>query len=390
MRRRINLCDIFVMLWGIYYLQGILYSPGILNQAVQLLMILFGLYAVCQYIMNKSKSRLINATIALIVMYCIYGTFIILYGDGIAMTPDSSYLKSSLNSLLPIVFFYNQTRCGNLNHKRICLYTFFILIITIALYNYNALRVIELKRVDEITNNVGYVFVAIMPLIYFFSKKPLLQYILLAIILVYVLMGMKRGAIAIAAICFIIFVVSKLKEKSSWKKKLIIISLFLILIILFSNIISTMLQTSDYFMARIESTLEGNLSGRDILFSRISDAVLGEQNVLKILFGHGANSTIKFAGNFAHQDWLETACNNGLFGLVILLNFFVILWLDAWNSRKYISQEMFYCFLTLFIMSFVKTMFSMSIQDLDISQSMLLGYLGSSVNKSKSNYISCR
>ena len=80
MRRRINLCDIFVMLWGIYYLQGILYSPGILNQAVQLLMILFGLYAVCQYIMNKSKSRLINATIALIVMYCIYGTFIILYG----------------------------------------------------------------------------------------------------------------------------------------------------------------------------------------------------------------------------------------------------------------------------------------------------------------------
>ena len=35
---------------------------------------------------------------------------------------------------------------------------------------------------------------------------------------------------------------------------------------------------------------------------------------------------------------------------------------------------MFYSFITLFIVIFSKTLFSMSIQDLDVSESMLIGY----------------
>ena len=100
-------------------------------------------------------------------------------------------------------------------------------------------------------------------------------------------------------------------------------------------------------------------------------------NIFYFFFGRGANSTINIIGYFAHQDWLETFCNNGLLGVFILFRFFYVFGKSVWLSKKYFPVMMFFSFLILFFASFSKTMFSMSIQNLNICQSLLLGYFTS-------------
>lgn len=371
--KKLNSSDLFVGLWGLYYLQGFLYPQGMINQFIQLLMILMGLRSFCQCLLMPKRPGLINASLLVIMMYMVYGTLIILFGDGIGWTTDSTYLKNSLNSLLPILFFFTQTLCGNLSEKRIISYTIVMLFVVIIFYSYFGQRLVLEHDRDENTNNIGYMFVGLIPLIYFFYRKPMHQYLLLAAMMLYIFMGMKRGAIAIGVASAIIFLYSGFKEGSK-KRKTITILLSLLMVIGAVYYVEYMMNTSVYFMSRIESTLDGNSSGRDHIYSAVWNEVRDETNLLYFVFGRGANSTIRFAGNFAHQDWLETACNNGVVGVCILLNFFLAFGSIVWKSRKRLEPHYYYCFLTLLFICFAKTMFSMSIQNFDVYQAMLIGW----------------
>lgn len=368
-----NICDLFVGLWILYYMQGLLYPQGVINQSAQLLMIALGLWSMAKCMMYKSTSRMITATILLVLMYTIYGGAIIMFGDGISWTSDSTYLKNSFNSLLPIFFFYTQSRRGKLSERRIMIYTWVMLFCAIVVFTYFGQNLVDELGVEEATNNMGYMFVALIPFVFFWSDKAMLQYILLAVIMLYILMGMKRGAIAIGAMAVAIFLYSQFKE-GTVKRKIYVFLLSMLIVLGTIYTVGYMLDTSDYFAERVESTFEGDSSGRERLYSAVWNEVMNEQAFVPFLFGRGANSTIKIAGNFAHNDWLETACNNGLLGVCILLNFFIAFGVAVWRSRKYLSPHYYYCFFTLFAISLVKTMFSMSIQNFDMYQGMLIGY----------------
>lgn len=371
--KNLKICDIFVGLWALYYLQGLLYPQGVINQLVQLLMILLGLVSFAKCIMIKSSSGIITATVLLVLMYIVYGGTIIMFGDGIPWTADSTYLKNSFNSLLPIFFFYNQTKAGNLTEKRIRIYTLIMTFCVIVFYVYFGQKASDALGTEEITNNVGYMFVALLPLVFFWREKPMLQYILLAVLMLYILMGMKRGAIAIGAMAVVVFIYSQFKTGTG-KRKTYVFMLSVLIVLGAIYAVSYLLETSDYFAYRVESTMEGNSSGRDRIYGAVWNEIKNEQEIIPILFGRGANSTIKFAGNFAHQDWLETACNNGLLGVCILLSLFIVFGVKVLKSRHYLAPQYYYCFLTLFAISLAKTMFSMSIQNFDMYQGMLIGY----------------
>lgn len=371
--KKINYCDFFVGLWGLYYLQGLLYPQGAINQMVQLLMIVIGLVAFAKCLFSSSCG-LVKATMVLIIMYTIYGGAIILFGDGIFWTEESTYLKNSFNSLLPILFFYIQTRRGDLNEKRIRIYTLVMVAIVIVYYTYYGKLLIDKLDTEETTNNISYMFVSLLPLVFLFHKKVLLQYLLLALLMLYIIMGMKRGAILVGTLAIITFFISGFKDGSDTKK---VISIILSVLIVIGTIyvVQYLMETSDYFMLRVNQTINGDSSHRDVLYNSIWETICRDGSVLYFLFGHGANSTIRFAGNFAHQDWLETLCNNGIIGVSILVIFFVMFVKAVIKSKRYSPNYLFFCFLSLFVISFAKTLFSMSIQNLDVSQSMLIGYL---------------
>ena len=370
---KIKICDIFVFIWGMYYLQDILYPQGLINQVLQLIMIGLGLVPLFQCLFCRLNPALIRATLLLILMYVVYGSIIIMFGDNVSWTSDSSYLQTSFNSLLPILFFYQQTRRSNLTLDRIKVYFFFIGAITI-IHFMNVDKIAMLLDSKENTNNVGYMILSLLPFVFLFSKKPLLQYIIFATLLFYILTGMKRGAILIGTIVAVLFVYSSIRGQG-FAKKFFVILFAAIVIALLMNYVGQMISTNEYFARRIQSTIEGESSGRGEIYSSVWSAIKNEPNLFKILFGHGANSSIHYAGNFAHNDWLETLCNNGILGFSLLLYFFISFLRTVFYSKSRLTKNLYYCFISLFIISFLKTIFSMSIQNFDMYQGMLIGFL---------------
>ena len=112
MFRQINQCDIYVGLWCIYMLQGVLYSPGIINQLIQLIMLLWCMVAVFKHlIQSEGDSSILKVTMVLIVMYTIYGSIHIMFDAPIMVQGQHVYLQNALKSLAPIFLFYYFINC---------------------------------------------------------------------------------------------------------------------------------------------------------------------------------------------------------------------------------------------------------------------------------------
>lgn len=374
MFKKINQCDVYVGMWCIYMLQDVLYPAGIINQLLNLIMLGWSMIAVFKHLTKSTgHSPILKATFFLIVMYVIYGTIHIMFDPPIMIQGQYVYLQTALNSFAPIFLFYYFTKNGLLTSDRIILYLPILLVTSILLYYKQEDIMIMLTNKDEITNNAGYFFVSLIPFLFFYSKKPILQYVFMLIILLYVFMAMKRGAILIGVATSIVLLYSNVRNSSRWMKPLFAI-LSVIIIIGASKYVDYMIDNSAYFNARVEQTLEGDSSNRDIIYGTLWNTLLLEQNPFYFYFGRGADSTLRVAGAFAHQDWLETFCNNGLVGVIILFFFFFILCKNVWISKQYFPVMMFYSFFTLFIIIFSKTIFSASIKDLILYESLLIGF----------------
>ncbi len=371
--KTITSCDIFVGIWALYNLQGVLYPSGAINQVLQFIMILFGIIATIRCLLHRYKPSILKVTLCLTFMYTLYGISIIIFDDGITAVSNSYYLKSSYNSLLPIFLFYYYSERGILTDDRIRRYfILFILISTIVFFSFGQALASELNK-DEVTNNMGYRFVSLIPMVYFYYRKPIIQYILMLVCLFFIVLGMKRGAILVGASALIIFMVNGITE-SDKKRRIISILLSIMFIIISITYIKYMINNSPYFSQRIEQTKSGDASNRESIYGSIWKASLEEDNIFKICFGHGANATVRQCGTFAHQDWLETLYNNGLMGCIILASFYLILLRTIVRNRRCLPSQYLFCFLSLLVISFLTTLFSMSIQDMNISQSMLIGY----------------
>ena len=386
MFRKINQCDVFVGLWCIYMLQDVLYPAGIINQLLQLIMLMWSMIAVFKHLAQSTgHSSILKATFVLIAMYVIYGTLHIMFDDPIIIQGQHVYLQTALNSLSPIFLFYYFTKNGKLTSDRIRIYLPILIVVCILLYYKEESLTLLKTNKEEITNNASYYFLPLIPFLFFYSKKPILQFVFMGTILLYVFMGMKRGVILIGAVSSIILLYTNIK-KSSRGTKLLFAVLTIAIIVGISKYIGYMMENSAYFTARIEQTLEGDASGRDIIYSNLWNTLLTESSPFNFYFGRGADSTLRVAGSFAHQDWLETFCNNGLIGVFILFFFFYTFAKNAWKSKQYFPRMMFYSFATLFIIIFCKTLFSMSIQELDLAESMLIGFFAFELYNSEQNY----
>lgn len=362
-------------------MQGVLYPSGIINQFLQLIIILWGVFAAVKVFTCRGfKIPPLAATYILCLMFIIYGTFHLLFGNFHNIhIPDSPsryiYLQVSLRSLLPVFVFYNYSSEGLVTEKRVQIYTILLIVLGIFRFYETQQQLILEFGTSEITNNMGYVFTCVIPLLLFFYKRPVIQYVLLGVVLLFVFFALKRGAVLVALICCSLIILYRTKIYDSKRQKLIATVSLIILSFIAISFIKDNLQNNDYFTQRIEQTLNGDSSARDVLYSSIIDSILKEQNVLYFLFGRGADSTFAIAGDYAHQDWLETWCNNGLLGVAILLIFFITMYLDVRKAKKRLVFPYYLSYLLLFIVLLSRTMFSMSIQNLEPSQTLLLGYI---------------
>ncbi len=375
---KINRCDVFLALWVIYYLQGILYEEGgILSTGI--LGVQFLISIICAYKITKFQNLPVYfvGLNVLLLLFTIYGFAHIIMNPGKvyylgahASMPSYNYIKTIYLSLLPIYPFYYYSIIGLLNNNRLKCW-FFVFFVSCTLTYFRMQRdVMALKNVEEITNNSGYLFLSLFPGLVLFRKNSLLHFFLILLLAGFIVLGMKRGAVLIAAIVLIYYFLVLMKTSRAEKKVgvLFLIASFTFLGLYF---IEYRMSNSDYMMDRIYQTMEGNSSHRDDLYIYFYNHVVNEMSTVKLIMGNGANATLKLFENYAHNDWLEIAINQGLFGVLI----YFLYWLLFYRTWKITTNSVSKIGIAMFgIIYFSKTFFSMSYGDLTYLSSSFLGF----------------
>lgn len=366
-------------------MQGALgFEGSTLSQGLLLVGLIMSIYYV---IYAHSKFKLPKYFIALnllLAIFTIYGLIDIIIGERIVMlnyegeffreVSNSDYLKNVYISLLPIYAFFVFGKKGILNETTIQIWSCVFIPIVIFLYfsDYRRQLMLALEAGSaqiEFTNNVSYMFLSLIPALVFFFKKPFVQYLLLTICLAFILMSMKRGAILIAFVCFFVFVRESYSTSKNKKKWIFAIIAVLVFMCFLAN---ELLETSDYFNERLSETKEGNSSARDFLYTRLINYFLYSANPIQFLFGSGADATLKVVGQYAHNDWIEIAVNQGAFGVVVYSYY----WLYFYKSFKSIKRKepIYNALRLLFIIYFLMTFFSMSYNNMHTFSTLVLGY----------------
>ncbi len=367
---------IYPLIWCLYYLQGTLYAEGgIVSRGLLAIFLICSLYYFIQVCKYKNVPAPINALKYLAIMFGVYG--LLRLGADTSnwkyVNDATTYFKEYELSILPIFAFYYFSREHMIDSKWFYKIAFLFFITAIASFMYQEAQALLRTWRGEATNNAGYFVVSLMPLLVFFRKKPIIQYAALFLIFILVVRGMKRGAILAVVIGGAYFVWSSYKKLRGRKKPLF----FLLGIIVVLGAIAYFqyqLANSDYMQFRLEQTKDGDMSERENMYPAYYNFFFNNAGTLQLLFGYGADGTLKNMGDFAHQDWLETMMNQGLLGLFLMIYFWISLLITVWHSRLSNCSNITIIIFLFVIIYFMKSMVSMSINGMTIFSTSALAY----------------
>lgn len=379
-----NPCNIYLSFLTFYLIQGVMIPTGgtVFSQLILSCAMLMGIYYTVKTICLPNIPVYFTGLNMLFFMFIIYGILLLFSNHHYIIifswseVPNSTFLKNIFLSLPNVYVFYYFSRKGYLTEKALKKWVIVFLASSVFRYIDNQmafLNMMQLKGVQtkEMTNNMGYLFVALMPTIAVFKDKVRIQYGILILCMAFIMMAMKRGAIIVGTIMLIYILYFNYKyNKNVSKRKVIVFSLFIIVAAYF--ITEYMLESSDYFMSRIEQTKEGYSSGRNALYERYWNHFKNETDILKYLLGNGANATLGIGVNYAHNDWLEIAIDEGVLGLVIYCIYWFCFWRTIASIKYNITAKLV---LTLTFISFlIMTVFSMSYTEYSIYSCSVFGY----------------
>lgn len=379
-----NPCNIYISLLAFYSMQGAIIPTGgtLFSQLILLVAMLMGLYYTIKTITLPNKPVYFSGLNLLFLMFIIYGTILLTSSHHYRVSfsdldvANYSFLKNIFLSLPNIYTFFYFSRKEYLTEKKIRYWI--IVFFGIAVFRYFDYKLLSIhllqlsgSDMEDITNNMGYLFVALIPMIAVYKEKIRLQYCMLISCMIFIVIGMKRGAILVGCVSLLYFLYFNYRYNSNISKwKVIFLSLLIFVAAYF--ITEHLMESSDYFKSRINQTMVGGSSGRNDLYENFWNYFKNETNIFKFLFGNGANATLGIGVNYAHNDWLEIAINQGMFGLII----YGIYWLNFWRTIKTVKyNKTAKLVLTLtFISFFIKALFSMSYSGYSMVNCTVFGY----------------
>lgn len=202
----------------------------------------------------------------------------------------------------------------------------------------------------------GYYSLVALPILLYFTRNKSLkvQVICSGVIVILVLMSVKRGDILSCFLSIIVYfaVFQRLKK---FDFRLLLAFIFLVFIGYFAY--DYLLHNSPLFASRIRETLEGNSSGRDIIYDSLWHYFLNAPFDVQ-LFGGGFDASVQIAGNRAHSDWLEVLTCEGIIGVILYFGAFLSLFIQIRKCANISDKAVLSAILTIW---FVKSMFSMFI-----------------------------
>ncbi len=374
----------YIALWALYYLQGTLYPTGsIISQVTLLVALLLSLYYIIAVNKIARNPRYIQALNMMVALVTIYGFIRLLESDSTGTKWDV-FLKEFYYSLLPIYVFYYYSLKGQINKWMILLFAIIFIIVTIFYYFKALNEALDLLGSENVTNNSGYYFVPLVPLLLLLDIKKILKYVLLLVIGGFVLMSAKRGAILTYVICSIEYLYFELLRASN-KTKLFVLFFSAFILVAGYQVSMKVIESNVYLSMRLDDTRAGNTSSRDIIYGKLVDNIENQNSFVKLLLGNGVNGTMKISGSLAHNDWLEIAIDMGIVGLLIYVFYYIAFYSLTKRSHR---DKQTSALLIILTFCFVRSFFSMSINDMYIVTTFVMGYcIGQSEYQKRLNNI---
>lgn len=375
-----NPCNIYTLGWCLYYLQGTLYTYGSIWGKVILIALL--LYSVYFFISNSKlyNTKYFRILICLLFLFVIYTFFRYMSAETFIhnglVKGKYEMLKNVCISFFPIFCYYGYARKGYLTESWFKYGSLVLLLVAISSFYWEqsyrlAIALEEGSSREEFTNNTGYLFAAIIPLLALTNSKSWYKYTLLLVSFVFVLFAMKRGAILVSIVVAAIFLWSSMKSSKGLNKAFVLILGITVMVVL-SQAVSYLLVNSDYFNYRLQQTIEGSSSGRDEMYTEMINFFLHDASLFEMLFGNGIDGTGLLFGNGAHNDWIEMTIDMGMLGLVVYLIYWVRFY-KAWRSLKGLGA-VYTAMGIILISELMKSFFSFSINDMPLQEMPALGY----------------
>lgn len=375
----INKADLILFLWLLYSYHWFEISPGSFLDSISSPILGINFLIALKYIarMRKMKGLPIyfKGSNTLLIIFCIYGIIPIIFGGSVYhehgdLSP-ASYMVGVLRSFLPVYAFFYLSRLGLITENKVKCWLFVFFVAYLYFFVTFSIHKMENTMKDGITNNLGYLFVSLIPFVYLFRGKLFIQYVIATVLLTFSILSMKRGAILIAAILYFIFVLKQFGLASK-RMKIVVVIVFVCILIIGTTYLMDFYETNVLFQQRIESTLEGNTSNRDVISEKLLAYYVNDANFFQQLFGSGADATLWIYGLFAHNDWLEILCDQGLLGLTI----YVIYWIRFKKQCDVFSHksENYLILISVLVSTLLRGFFSMSYSVLPVSTSLLIGY----------------
>ena len=333
------------------------FLPGGLKALSTICALLF--IAICSYYLVKSflYKRERNS----IILILLFMTFSYVLSYILSPMKDLGFNLIKTYALANFIFFpvyyLSKKNIITTYHLKFVFLFGFIFLVFEYFKNAQALYMARLIDSYDNVNNSGYNLLCILPMLFFYKNK-FFKYICFALIAYLIVSSYKRGAIITFTVsCIPIFTLFVTEIKESKTSKFTYFIIFAVLIGSFANNIIEFISENDYLIERFQSISEGNSSGRDRLVTKALSVYFEEDSLLRYLFGAGLASTFYFAGNYAHNDWVETLVNQGLFGFVCLIVFYYSIF--KIYRKEQASPYKHIMFMT-FIILFLRTVFSMS------------------------------
>lgn len=344
---------------------------------LELIIVVWSSYYFLKILTDKSaKPFFVYALTALLLLFLVYTIFAI--GEGRVYIHSGHnmrvtgivYFRKIVLSIIPIYAFYYFSKNGAVEKKDITKYIWIFMILLIIGTISSRMLHMEIKG-EEGTDNFGYKVLSFLPLLSFYANKSFKQFFMYILCMLLILTSMKRGAILTGiVISLFMFYYMYRTSGSKLNYKFIFILLFVGIIIFYA--VNELMEYSSYFQERVDDTVEGNSSARDAYYEFFFNIFMYRTTTHEFWFGQGAFSTLFIWGNYAHNDWLEIAINQGMFGVIVFLIFTISFLSLCFKKQDDIRVKS--ALWMLFGIFFLRTLFSMSYDQFSLYYNIVLGY----------------
>ena len=227
---------------------------------------------------EEKMPPLLRAWSVLLILFTAYGLPLIVSGkmfiikENFRHIPGEEFLKLIYYSMLPLFPIYEFAKKGELTPSKLKIVCLLLLLTSTFQYNEYYSKMLSYAKdrgltVREFTNNSGYLFLQIIPLVLVFRKQKILMVSILIYCMYMIMIGMKRGAILLA-IPSVLILLLELYKYSTKRQKVFIVLITIGVIAFCVELFQYMLETSDYFNMRLQKTLSGNTSHRDVIYAQ--------------------------------------------------------------------------------------------------------------------------